>query len=227
MLINKAILALARLCPEEESRWTLGSISVENDSATVTNGHYLVNVSSGPRAHDENDFPTEPPVEHAKLASSAVLVAKTAALGALKAIKAAGKKLYPILQHAALTSDGQLIVNTLGSAQTFKSAVSGTFPNWRAVIPQGKPTAQIAVSAEYLRLLADYVTDHCAAEPRGTAAIRLTIYATDSAMRFDARTTDGQDVMAILMPLRMDKCEFPKRPDHKTAELVEEEKTAA
>jgi hypothetical protein len=41
------------------------------------------------------------------------------------------------------------------------------------------------------------------------------VYGKDKSMRFDARTADGQDLTAVLMPLRMDASQFAERPDQK------------
>lgn len=214
MLLNRAILALAKLAPDEESRYQCGCIEVRAEHSTVTDGHYLVNVASGELAHSEDSFPELAGAEHQKLASGAeraVLVSKTAALAALKAIRAMGKRLtMPILGHAALLTDSKLACNSLDSVQTFNSAVSGSFPNWPRVIPQGKPHAEVAVSAEYLEKLAAYFREH--GNERG-AHLRITVYDVQTAVRFDGVTADGQNIMALLMPVRIETCSFAKRPD--------------
>lgn len=213
MLLNKSVLGLAKLAPTEESRYSLGAVCVEKECSIVTNGHYLVTVGNGPTTDNAiAAYPTIP-AEPIKPGSGSILVSRDACLGALKAIKAIGKRLrhLSILHNAALTAE-KLYVNTMDSVSAFTYKTEGTFPNWRAVIPTGqKPQAEITVSADYLRTLADYILEHC--ENGHIASVRLTVYASDKPLRFDARTSDGCDVTALLMPLRAESSQFAVRPD--------------
>jgi len=228
MLLNKASLRLATLAPDEESRYTLRAICVNASSAVVTNGHYLV-IATHPTRNDDDgnpidataQFPVTPGLEHrAVTGNEELLVSRDAAIAALKALPK--KTTLPILANAAIGADGNLYVNTLENVAVSKYTAEGKFPNWQAVMPTGEPVAEIAFDAHYLKALAQYFIDAQSDKPK-SVSVRLTIYSKDTAARFDARNSDGQYLTAVLMPMRIDKCDFAKRPQ----EMPEPEKIAA
>lgn len=218
MLLDKAVLGLAKLAPKEESRFSLTAIAVESKCATVTNGHYLVNVS-GPRVSDK-DFPETPGLVHKTFAdgpmAEVVLVARDAALAALKALPR--KTTLPTLQNAAMGEDKRLYVNTLDSSQSFDHRREGQFPNWRAVMPTGEPTAEVELDAQYLKALCEYVIEHAEGSRNGQTPVRFTLYGAEKAIRMDAPTENGGQILCVLMPLRMGASHYAKRPDQERAE---------
>jgi hypothetical protein len=217
MLLNKAVLSLAKLAPKEHSRYTLCGICVERECATVTNGHYLVSVS-GPRALD-SDYPQTTGLTHKVLAedpmAETVLLSRDGALAALKALPK--RTTLPTLQNAAVGEDRKLYVNTLDNVSAFDHRLEGQFPNWRQLMPNGEPTAEIELDAYYLKALAEYMIEHAKQSSAKQAPVRLTIYGADRAMRFDAAMEDGGAILAVLMPLRMGASHYAKRPDQQKA----------
>jgi len=214
MLLNKAELNLAKLASTDESRFALQGIAVQPSSTVVTNGHYLVSIGHIEGFAEEN-FPETPGLTHAKLQGTA-LVSRDAAIGAAKALPK--KSTIPILQTAALGEDKVLYVNTLDSVQTFKSDLTGTFPQWDRIVPTAKPKADIVLNAGYLELLAKFIKEN----GLKNVAVRLTVYDNQTAVRFDAVTEDNQNLLAFLMPIRADHHSFAKRPH----ELKKEKKAA-
>jgi hypothetical protein len=201
MLLSKTELDLARLAPKKNEGYRSGldMIAVEKEETVVTNGHYLVRVTHGERS--DVDYPVTPGLEHAQPNGKPILVSRDAALAAGKALPK--KNTIAVLGNAALGKDGKVYVNDLENVSSFSSGeVSATFPNWKAVLPakDKKPTCVFGVSAAYLRLLADFVEKH--GEGRNPN-ITVTVYDPQSALTFQAKGTDGQDILAVLMPVRL------------------------
>jgi len=201
MLLSKAELNLGNLAPKEESRYTLQSIAVEKDCTVTTNGHYLVTVTHGALA--DVDYPVTNGLEHVTVNGKPKLIHRDAAIAALKALPR--KTTIPILGNAALGADGKLYVNDLENVQAFGKEVTGQFPNWQAVMPKpdDKPIVKIGLASGYLRLLADYIDKYGVDGPAGGPTITMTVYAADKAIKMEAKTPDGQNITAVLMPVRL------------------------
>jgi hypothetical protein len=221
MLLNRTTLSLAKLASLEESRYTLGAIAIERSLAAVTNGHYLVTVTHAGTSGEDASYPETPGLAPRDVAENeTVLVHRDAALGALKVIPK--KSTLPILQNAALGADGKLYVNQLDSVQSFKSDVGGKFPNWRMVMPSGAVKFETGVDARYLKRLAEYFIENAGVGAKAPVPVRMTFYRdAATAMRFDAATADGQQITAVLMPVRLDSARLAKRPDEVKAEETE------
>jgi len=207
MLLTKAELDLARLTPKGESRYMVNGIAVRERDTAATNGHWAVTVAHSAFADD--DYPQTAGLEHATPNGTAALLHRDTALGALKALPK--KTTIPVLACAALGKDSRVYVNTLDSVQTFgkEGGMGGQFPNIEAVIPKDdKPLAVVGLSAAYLRELADFIERHGAEDSRSgerrCVGVKLTIYGAERPVRFDAKTKDGQDVMALLMPVPLE-----------------------
>lgn len=218
MLLNRSTLKLASLTSKEASRYTLQGIYIEDKQATVTDGHILVTVTHSNTAHTEDHFPATDGLEHAKVTGdAAVLVHRDAALAALKLLPK--RSSIPVLQHAAMSTDGKLFVNTLDSVQSFKHELIGQFPNYRAVLPKDEPIAEVCFNAKLLKQLVDYFVS---VDDERAVAVRLTVYGKEKPMRIDGRTTDEQDVIAFAMPIKADSSKYVERPDQVRArEAVE------
>lgn len=208
MLLTKAELNLAKLASKEESRYALQGIAVQPTETVVTNGHYLVTVKH--IGLSEENYPLTAGLEHKKLqngpVSETVLVSTEAALGAVKAL--AKKTNIPVLATAALGTDQSLYVNNLDSVQSFKHKMEGKFPTWQTIVPTKKPKAEIVLDADYLALLAKFVSDNREGD---LPLVRLTVYDDNTAIRFDS-PKGNQPIMALLMPVRYNPKDFPQRP---------------
>lgn len=246
MLLNKTVLSLATLASKEESRWTLKGVQINKECAVVTNGHYLVKVE-GKLGLDADSYPVTPGLENLELTNGdSVILSAEAMLAAKKALPK--RSPVPVLGEVALGTVGEdkkahLFVNTLESVQSFKAGMEGTFPNWQAVMPDAEVAAEIVLSAEYLVTLGKWFADHTRDAYKAVAPVRITIYkpeplskvdtegpvsfrhsrGADRAVRFDAFGEDGQELTAVLMPIRYEGTgSYPMRPDEKR--MVEAEK---
>lgn len=201
MLLNRAVLSLAKLASKDASRYTLQGFAVEKDRAIVTDGTILVGVMNEHPVADEN-FPAVAGLEHKTFADGpmieTVLVHRDAALAALKAIPK--KNTIPALYNAAMGTDGNLYTTDLENVSQFKHKMNGArFPNWRQVMPTGEPIASVSFDVRKMRQLCDYIAENGDAR---MATAKLTIYGADKAMRLDSKTSDGTEVFALLMSCR-------------------------
>jgi hypothetical protein len=219
MLLTKAELNLAKLASKGSSRYALQGICVQPKHTVVTDGHILVAVTHS--SAKDTDYPVTTGLEHKELAAGEVLISAESAAAAAKAIP---KKGVPICQNAAIGNDGRLYVNDLTNSVSYGSHMEGKFPNWDMVIPKGKPKAEIALNAELLESLLAYIRQNGDKVP----TVRLTVYDAQTAVRIDGKTADGQEVVALCMPMRMDKLTFAQRPHEvKEAAKAEQEATTA
>jgi hypothetical protein len=218
MLLTKSELALAALASKDASRYTLQAIAVDKQETVVTNGHYLLAVEH--TAQPDSDFPAVDGAVPASPNGKPILLTAESATAALKALPK--KTPIPTLDNALLAENGKLVTTDLTNTQTFAGHVEGTFPNWQMVVNQDKkPKAQVVLSAQYLKLIAAYLEKHGKGED--STPVRITVYDDSTAVRFDCRTEDGRNILAVLMPIRYNAEDFAALP----TKAKEEEKTAA
>src|SRR5262249_41626771 len=151
-----AELSLAKLASKEETRYTLQAICVQPKHTVVTDGHILVAVTHVTERKD-TDYPETSGLEHNPVSAGEVLISSEAALNAAKALP---KKGVPVLQNAALGTDGKLYVNDFSNVTSYGSHVSGQFPRWEMVVPKDKPIAEISFNASLMEDLCSYIRQH-------------------------------------------------------------------
>ncbi|HEX4501081.1 MAG TPA: hypothetical protein VH187_07970 [Scandinavium sp.] len=222
MLLTREELELSKLVSKEESRSALRSLGVDKDCSVVTNGHYLVTVPHSTELKEEN-FPVTPGLTPANV-EKMQLVNGVAASAALKAIPR--KNTIPVLRTAVLGTDNKLYVNDLTNVSTFDSKAEGQFPNYKAVLPadNAKPVVTIGLSAEYVRLLADYMAKNGAGE---SPNIVLTVYSPEKAVKMETKTEDGRQITAVLMPVRLEGPRTDVRDRNEAKALTEEKSSPA
>jgi len=203
MLVNRTVVAVTTFAESvpDRHRYGLTNICVDREKTVATNGHYLVAVSHSNQSDDA--WPAEPAVDHMTFTNGErVLITRDAAIAAAKGLPKQKKNYLPILQHAALAKDGSLHTTDLENSQIFTGKPEGGFPNWQAVVPTEKPVAVIGFDARYVAEIAKFVAKYGNEQ---LPTIKLTIYGADRAARFDATSEDGQEIMALLMPIRLGK----------------------
>jgi len=215
MFLNKARLALAKLAPKDHSRYSIQGICVNQKHTVVTDGHIIVMVEHPSSPVQDKDFPQTPGLETYPVTGN-VLVSTEAALAALKALPK--KSTIPVIQNAALGTDGKIFVNTLDSVQSFQHYMGGQYPNYEQVIPKDKPKAEVCLNADLLISVAKYIAEN--GDDR-IPAMRLTIYDGSTAVRIDSKTASGEPIMALIMPLRYEAKDYAKRPDQETKPKAE------
>ncbi len=77
------------------------------------------------------------------------------------------------------------------------------FPDFEKVFPTEKPLLTIALSAQQLKLIADYACRHGKpAMPNEPPTIRFHFYGKHDAAKFEVRVKSGATLDGVLMPMR-------------------------
>lgn len=209
VLLNKHNLEIAKLAPNQESRYTLNAIKVTADETATTNGHYLIRVTL-PKSKD-TDLANYPNVagDVESVECDGMLIPSKAAVEILKALPK--ERSMTILNHAKVGKDAEgnvraMITDLATHRPMCHKAMVGQFPNIEAVMPLAEPTLRIGVSADYLsKLLAVAATYQ-----ERSSFVELSFWDANKAMRIDAKDdVTGQHFVAILMPMRGDVGDRP------------------
>lgn len=205
-MLNKHNLSIRRFAPKEESRWTLQGIQITPQYTVVTNGHYLVKVTT-PKVKVE-DYPLNARETLEGFKPSVDFKPFILPTDAAKEIEKAipKHKLIPILNHAAIDGprtdgNGSATITTtdLENTRVFTPhKIEGQFPNWEMVVPKDEPKVTFAVDASYLAKIADAAAKFSS---HSNKRVKITIYGENTAIRFDVENHE-QEMMALLMPVR-------------------------
>jgi hypothetical protein len=175
MIIHKHVIsALALVTAQDETRYGLGGIHIDEDgTAVATDGHMLL--YAAPSAMPAEEYPSRPGTSTAPIEASSSVAGQTIPIGALtqaaKHIK--GRQSVPAYDHVAVTPNetGIRVVAIDGRSQAISdqqtAPVDGTFPVWRNVLPKGAPMLTVTLSA---RILADLAKAATIARGSGKAA---------------------------------------------------------
>lgn len=182
MQIPSAVLkAAAQFASKDRTRPALRGVNVTPDRRVcATDGHRMFLV-------------TLPEAAGNGLAAPVTIPSETVAL-ALKAIPK-----WPAV--AELAADSIDCITAKVPYQTLD-----TFPLVEKVIPSGEPQFTITLGAN---LLADTLKALASLAGKGNGAdgVRFTFYNTTGAVKLEATTADGLDVLALVMPMR-DKSDY-------------------
>lgn len=214
LLLNKHNLNIAKIASREESRYTLKAIQVTDRETVVTDGHRLVRVTL-PTECKPGDFPQlEGFTPNGN--GTPFLLDRDTALQATKLIPK--KTTIPILNHAAVSAckgeDGQVqqiqvCVTDLDHTQVLRPKPdNGRFPAWECVLPAGEPLAEVCLDASYIEELGKLLREFGGSG----LAVRIRVYGKEKAVRMDARNGDGQEMNAVVMPLRSSESKFFNDP---------------
>lgn len=199
-MLNKRALSIATLVSNEESRFTLNGVLVTPDKIVETDGHQLI-VATLPTITPES-FPTGNATKDFK----PFLLPKKMAQEIERALPK--KSSIPVLECAAVTVDedgkASIVVTDLESTRTWKPNMSGNFPDYERVMPKLE-------NAEYqccydARLLVRVLNEVGAfsSDPHKADCI-LSFQGPDQAVRIDRRDGSGQEITAVVMPMRGDE----------------------
>ena len=212
---NKHNFNVARFVSQEASRYTLQAIQVTPEETIATDGHMLVRCD----AVANGDQPA--------LSRPFLLSSKTALNMAKETTKTVATALDPV---PAAEPGGPAQVGFRIPFEPYPivaQETEGTFPNVAAVIPSDteKVAIKLHVNPEYLERLAKFFKELAGGSAkRPGKGITLTIYEpkytgkkldsesdeeyakrrqyTDSAVKIEGESPDGQKALALLMPMR-------------------------
>ena len=200
-VLNRNNLALHKLC--EKDRYYLNGIHVTDDYTEVTNGHYLVRVST--IRQDIDDMPNDlngngPTIKQVET----IIKAEDA-----KDIEGTLPKVgYPAVDQKAWfinQDDEKLNIGAFEKSWTI-APLDGRFPRVDNIWPakQGKEAQSIIrFNLEYMERLCAFMkkalkSKHC------NPNVKLTIYNENTAMELTAEDSDtGQTIEALLMPCKL------------------------
>lgn len=202
-MLNRANLAIAKMCTKEESRYLLNGVYVTPEYTVVTDGHRLVKVAT--TNADAEQFPN---FEDFKAASkwAPFILKRDDALAVCVAIPKE-RKLWPV-RHAAVNESNsqELATNDLSTKHLFKTEhLAGKYPDFDRVVPEKETAAFVApVNARYLMEMLKAVVDANPDFPR----VELRFYKAKEgedaqAIRLDSKTADEQEWVGVLMPMRI------------------------
>ena len=205
MLVNKHNLQIADLCDKRESRYTVDAIHVTDQYSEVTNGHYLVRVSTSKLCTDA-DFPAVNGFVPANGEATDTLLSREVAQEVCKAIPS--KSTIAVLKHAAIATHEKQVSIAVTDLETPKvfhlEALDGHYPNIDSVIPkEGFAKLTFGVDARYLMMLAKSAIAHAGHGKVKTAVIKIEVKAANSALKLSCANSEGQTWVAVLMPVRL------------------------
>ena len=176
--LSKANLASAAVCGNADSRPILSGLAVDHTGTTATDGHALVHI-----AHQGIEpANTEMPVM--------ILDPQT-----VKALKGASP---------TVSSDGNGGVNAAsmnGIAHYPLGVIEGTYPDWASVVPTEEPVIVLGLDLALL-----HRTLHALSAPtRNGAQVKATIsiYGVKRPVKIETTAGEGQEAMAIVMPMNL------------------------
>lgn len=209
MLFNRHNFSIASLCPKAEDRYIANGIHLTKDYTEVTNGHYLIRVNVPFKGESKEKIEHYPSLEGKEIKTDfpldqSVIVDFETAKDIEKAIPK--HKTLDILNHAIISTDSndketEFITYDLVRQKSIKSVNSGgRYPNTEAVLKpseESNKTLIIGVNPEYLMKLGQQF------KKMGCKNMKLEFQDKDHAIRISAITDEQQDVIALLMPMKI------------------------
>lgn len=208
-MLTKASLNLAKLAPNEDSRCTLKGILVTPDESVVTDGHMMVVINN--IWHRPEELPGIPN-------GTATIDFKPFVLEAKDALQVAStiakKSTVPMLQQRFVTppnNDGFVTIGCASEQALTVKPMAGNFPDFKRVLPGKDPVFRFNVGAKLLKRVVDYAAQN--GDERG-AVLEFGFHASDgkltnkTAMEIRATVGDGQDMRALIMPMRHDRAGY-------------------
>lgn len=211
MNLNKANFLVRGLVPKKD-KFRYGSvIHVSDEGTAVTNGHYLVIVGP-PEQLPPGDLPTDK--EHAPFRKKkfATLITTELAEDIVRQLdrQKGGAMMFRNIVWLGKRSCEKAVEFIGHSGDSFKrfteTKPESTFPKFKEIVKgvRRKPRARYAVNVKYLKQIADLF------DKAGIETMKVSVFAEDKALKMEGSLGD-QSVLAILMPLKADWSEKPKK----------------
>lgn len=211
MMYNKNNLAIHRIAGIDESRPVLAGVRFESNATVATDGYKLMIVET-PKDSDDQAVDGLDGIRIKQGHDNVVIDRNTVAKIERELPK---KPLFEWLRGTffTATSDSQVaeLMTTDGVNHTKHIAkpIEGEYPDYAKIIPKDKPAVTVAVNSKLLKQIID---TFCAMDLRGTAhIIKIQLFDNHAGidsptslmpMSITAETIEGQNVQAVLMPIR-------------------------
>lgn len=211
-MLNKHNLSIAALCDKTPSRFALSAIQVTSRETVETDGHQLIRVTVPPEMKAEN-FPVIPNMEPVTDEYKPFLLPAEAALAIAKYLPK--KPAVPIISCAGVSAEtdkGEFAVvgtTDLEFSRPFRARKpAGAFPDYTRVLPKIESAGfRIQFDANVLSPVLKQIVSFCD-NKKSAAHCILSFSDPDSSVRIDAKNSEGQELTAVVMPLRMKEVGF-------------------
>lgn len=206
MIYNRNNFSIASLCPGDEGRYYINGIHFTPEHTEVTNGHYLARVSvpfTGKALKEAlNDLPK---VEHYEPKNNGKEEFTFPAKECIEVERTIPKERHlRQLNNAWITKntteeEAEFVTYDMNTTRPVKARkVEGRWPNTDMIMPKDTPEMTIGFNPEYMLKICQVF------KKMKLNAIRLDLYGDKKAMRMVGKTEDGQEVIVLLMPMKID-----------------------
>jgi len=195
-LINKDILAVAKIASKDRRRYMLNNILLDHEKMVATDGYKLLEVKHSSE-YTHKEFPT---ITNSKPVASLKSPLLLDAGAILKSLKFPKPQRLPILNEAVIVNENDtsigLAVTDLVNPQVVKlGKVEGDYPQYENLFPTAKPQAKVRIDSHLLAQL-------LAAFKGGlTNSIILEFHENGSALVIKGDDEGNSHKRGLIMPL--------------------------
>ena len=231
MLLHKAVInALSVAIGDADSRYGLSGIHIDADGVAIATDGSVMLYAREPATIPADEYPSKPTPNTAPADAAAKVAGQTVPIAALTqaAKHCRGVQSISALDHVAVTPNdtGIRVVSVdrdWAVNDQHVEPVAGTFPTWDRVLPKGKTTMSVRLSA---RILADLCkaaksvggrdasivfkfTDEGKATKKGKEATKSGSGTQEAPQYHDGialelSSVDGHEVLGVVMPMKLD-----------------------
>lgn len=200
-LISKNQLATHCMATLDENRQSHRYIHFKDNIATTTNGHVLLQVKNT-KPLSEKDFPVTS--DYGEVPEKSFIPKELAE----KAMKNFPKNGIPILDNnqALHFKKGKVYLSTHG-IDISERCQDIKFPNFEQIIPSKESLdngVRVAVSAVYMKQICEFIIRAQGKDPCHRIELHFQKERPENnAMKITAITNDGEEIMAVIMPIRL------------------------
>lgn len=204
-MLNRNNFEVEKYASRETSEYSLHAILVQPDATVATDGHTLIWMSVP--EFEPGNFPSIDGFGEATNKYHTFMLNGDTAKRIADSLPRPGTQTIPITETAAVSEDGDkraIAVTDLENPQIFPvGKVEGTFPNYGPVIPDPKKIKlRIAINPKYLQRIAETAIR---LQRNSVPMVIISFQDEQSALRFDAVSSQEQSMTALIMPMKFDK----------------------
>lgn len=204
MIYNRNNFSIASLCAEKE-RYYLHGIHFTPEHTEVTNGHYLVRVSAPFSGKDLetalNDLPKVEGYEPKENGEECFTFPATTCVEVERSIPK--ERVLTQLNHAWITKNTtkeevEFVTYDMNTTKPIKAKkIEGRWPNSDMIMPKDEPEMTLGFNPDYMLKICNVFKKMKLKE------IRLDLFGDKKAMRMTGKTEEGQEVVVLLMPMKL------------------------
>lgn len=195
MLFNRLNLEVAKFASKSDVKSVIAGVLFKKDKVVATDSFRLLEVSTD-KGLDVAEYPRVGKVSAMRGFKPFIVEAK-----AVKDIKIPRAASLPIAESVAvkhISNDAvEFLTTDLGSTDIKRARrVEGQFPDYEAIIPQGKPVVEVELNGEYLAELLQVMS-----KLDKVKKVKVKLYGGEKPIVLEAGNTT-QTARGLLMPIR-------------------------